>query len=123
MQRSYEYFLPDMLKSARRALEKARHVELNQLLGDLELQESILWNLLILGEALTHVPEEVKDQFPQINWRRTRRLRNLVAHAYFGIDWEVMFRVSRSFLPKLIVGLEEAVSRHPVPQDNQPEPR
>lgn len=114
MPRSVEYFINDMLEHGRRALAKIRQAEAEARQDDDDLKEVILYNIIILDEASTHIPAALKDEFPGISWSRIKRLRNLVAHVYLGLDWEVTLRVSRTFLPKLLTELEVMTARYPI---------
>ena len=99
MPRSVEYFINDMLEHGSRALAKIRQAELESRLDDDDLKDVILYNIIILGEASTHIPQSLRNEFDKKKWSRIKRLRNLIAHVYFGLDWELTFKVRRAFLP------------------------
>ena len=67
--------------------------------------------LMIVGEASNHLTEEIKAQFPTINWRGIRGFRNVVIHEYFGssinIVWTVIFRE----LPKLKIVIQQIINQ------------
>ena len=46
--------------------------------------------MFIVGEALTHVPAEVRDGAAEIPWREIIGMRNILAHGYFRIDSAVL---------------------------------
>lgn len=43
-------------------------------------------NLEIVGEAAKHLPGEVTARAPEIEWRKICGMRDVLAHAYFGVD-------------------------------------
>jgi hypothetical protein len=51
---------------------------------------AILRNLEVLGEAAKHVPEAPRQLDGDIAWRRIAGLREMLAHAYFGIDDDIV---------------------------------
>ncbi len=61
--------------------------------------------LEILGEAAKHVPEPVRAQAPDFPWRKTTGLRDVLAHAYFDIDPDVLTSVGLDALPTALPGL------------------
>lgn len=52
------------------------------------------------------MPQEIKDQYPSVEWRKISDFRNVMAHEYFGIDYKVMWDVIKNKLPILIKEIE-----------------
>jgi len=52
--------------------------------------DAILYNLLVIGEAVTAVPNEIKDRRPDIPWASITGLRNILAHEYFDVNVEII---------------------------------
>jgi uncharacterized protein with HEPN domain len=48
--------------------------------------DATLRNLELIGEAATHVPDEVRAAHPDIPWRMVVALRNRLIHGYLGVD-------------------------------------
>ena len=44
-----------------------------------------------MGEAVQHLPDELKAANPDIPWTTMAAVRNRIAHAYFGIDDTILF--------------------------------
>jgi uncharacterized protein with HEPN domain len=63
--------------------------------------DAVVRNLIAIGEAAGHVPEDVVTASPQIPWARMRGMRNLAVHEYFGIDVNVLWDTVRVNLPPL----------------------
>lgn len=49
-------------------------------------RDAILYNLLIVGEAVKALGEETKVQRPEIPWRQIAGLRDRLAHEYYRIE-------------------------------------
>ena len=55
---------------------------------------------MVIGEAVTHVPADVRSRYPDIRWDSIRGLRNILAHEYFGVDFDLIWRtVTRDLEP------------------------
>jgi hypothetical protein len=46
----------------------------------------------IIGEAATHIPNDVIAAHPEIPWAEMRAMRNIVVHEYFGVTNETLRR-------------------------------
>jgi uncharacterized protein with HEPN domain len=75
--------------------------ETNQL-----MQDAVLRNIELIGEAATRIPEDVKLAHPEIPWREIIAMRNQLIHAYLGVDLDVVWDVVQVELPLLIRQLE-----------------
>jgi uncharacterized protein with HEPN domain len=53
----------------------------------------VVRNIELLGEAARQVPQHVRDRAPQIEWQAIIALRNILTHAYFGIDDSILWDV------------------------------
>lgn len=65
------------------------------------IQDGVVRNLEIIGEAVKHIPEDVKKNYPDIEWRKIAGLRDILIHAYFGIDLDVVWDVVKNKIPEL----------------------
>ncbi|MFD2608704.1 HepT-like ribonuclease domain-containing protein [Deinococcus taklimakanensis] len=66
-----------------------------------EVQDAVLLGLLRLGETTKYIPQSVQDRHPEVPWADLRDIRNLVAHDYFGLAPELVWRTVREELPAL----------------------
>ncbi|MDE3113938.1 MAG: DUF86 domain-containing protein [Chloroflexota bacterium] len=62
--------------------------------------DAVLYNLVIIGEAVKSLGDETRAQRPEVPWRQIAGLRDLLAHEYFRIDMaEVTKIVERDLAP------------------------
>ena len=50
------------------------------------INQGILYNLIIIGEASVNVNDGIKSRYPQIPWRLMSDMRNVMAHEYFQVN-------------------------------------
>ncbi|MFH0921022.1 MAG: HepT-like ribonuclease domain-containing protein [Fibrobacterota bacterium] len=50
----------------------------------------------IIGEAARNIPESLQIKHPDIPWKDMIGMRNKIAHAYFGIQWLVVWKIEVS---------------------------
>ncbi len=64
------------------------------------VQDAVIRNLEIVGEAAKNIPNEIKEKYPDIPWRRMVGLRNIAVHEYFGVDLSIIWEIISSNLPE-----------------------
>ena len=72
------------------------------------LCDAVVRNLEIIGEAAKNVSEDIKEKYINIEWKKIAGLRDILIHAYSGIDLEIVWDVVKNKLPGLkasIVGI------------------
>jgi uncharacterized protein with HEPN domain len=57
--------------------------------------------LEIIGEASSHISEETKTKFLEIEWNQLKGMRNVFVHEYFGIDSTLMWQIMHFDIPEL----------------------
>ena len=63
--------------------------------------DAVLINFVIIGEAVTRLTEQFKNEENHIPWLKIKAFRNIVAHDYFGVDAEEVWQIIQSNLPNL----------------------
>ena len=61
----------------------------------------------IIGEAASHIPDEVSKQYNDVPWDEMRGIRNILAHEYFAVDHEILWRTIKDDLGSLRIILQE----------------
>ena len=69
--------------------------------------EACLYNIQVIGEAASRLPQIIKDNSPQIPWVLIKGMRNRLIHEYFGTDIKLVWNVIKDELPVLKVELEK----------------
>ena len=65
------------------------------------IRSAVVQKLAIIGEAAARTSDELTGRFPQIPWPQIVAFRNILIHAYFGIDWNQVWKAARVDCPAL----------------------
>lgn len=65
------------------------------------VQDAVIRNLEIIGEAVKNLSEGFRHSHPDIEWRRIAGMRDVLIHEYFGVDLQVVWNVVSMRLPTL----------------------
>ena len=99
--RDVRLFLRDMLEAIEKIERYTEGLTLEALWENDLVADAVVRNLEIIGEAARHVPMEVREQLPEINWRQIVAFRNVVIHEYFAVDLDIVWTVVEHHLPRL----------------------
>jgi len=72
-------------------------------------QNAIVRSLEVIGEAVKNIPESFRKKYPKIPWKRIAGLRDVIIHAYFGINFERIWGVIKKDLPNLKEQIEKII--------------
>ena len=71
------------------------------------IQDAVIRNLEIIGEATKRVSQEIKEQHQEIPWRQMAGLRDVLIHDYMGISLKIVWNVVQNELPQLKIKIIE----------------
>ena len=97
----------------RDAAEKARRYAAGRTRSDIEdddmLESALVREVEVIGEAARHVSAETRAQAPDIDWGDIVGMRNNLVHAYWKVDYDVLWEVITDKLPPLITELNRLI--------------
>lgn len=90
-----------MLAFCERILVGASNIDRDSLAADAIRYDAALRHLELIGEAATHVADELRAQAPNIPWRQLIATRNRLIHAHLGIDTDTLCSIVNDDVPAL----------------------
>ncbi|MDI6884849.1 MAG: DUF86 domain-containing protein [archaeon] len=110
MKRDYKLFLKDIILAMESIERFVEGMSLKELTQDDRTSSAVIRKFEIIGEATKHIPEGLKEKHPEITWKRMAGMRDRLIHAYFGIDYKLVWDAIKLEIPELIPKLREILA-------------
>ena len=75
-----------------------------------QVQDAVIRNLEIIGEAVKNLSVNLKNKHKDIPWGKMAGMRDEMIHEYFGVDLEIVWNVLEKDLPKLKSKVDQILS-------------
>jgi uncharacterized protein with HEPN domain len=102
-------FLLDILLAARKAVRYTDGSSLEEFIADQLLQDAVMRQIQIMGEAASRITLEMRETHPDIPWHEMIGMRHRLVHDYAEIDLQRVWDAARISVPDLIVAIEPLV--------------
>jgi len=113
MSREYNLYLRDILEAIERVEQYTWGMDYEAFMENHLVQDGVIRNLMVIGEATKLIPESLKCEYTGIPWRKIAGMRDILIHAYFGVHNEIVWDVVRNKLPELRVAVRQMLDREP----------
>ena len=110
--RREDLYLSDILEAAD-AIEKfLADTDKNAFMNNDLIRSAVLQKLTIIGEASARLPKAFKERHKDIEWADIIAFRNLTVHAYFSVDWSIVWITASKDVPELKQKISAIVSKN-----------
>ena len=65
------------------------------------IQDAVIRNIEIIGEATKKISKDLKSQYREIPWKEMSGMRDKLIHDYFGVDVDVVWKTVNEDIPYL----------------------
>jgi uncharacterized protein with HEPN domain len=84
------------------------------------VRSAIVQKLAVIGEAASRVSDELKGRHAEVLWPKVVAFRNILIHAYCGIDREIVWRAASEEIPVLRGQIARILDEFGNPDGSQP---
>ena len=108
--RSIDLYLHDIQDAAKPCVRFTHGMSYDAFISDEVIQSAVVRQLEIIGEASKQIPAHFRASHLYVPWSDMRDMRNRLIHAYFGIDYDIVWETVRDDLPALLPILDRLLA-------------
>ena len=110
MKRDHKLFIKDIISAMKSIEEFVEGLSLDEVREDDKTSSAVIRKFEIIGEATRHVPDKLKEKYPDIPWKRMAGMRDRLIQAYFGVDYRLVWEAIKIDIPELKPRFQEILA-------------
>jgi len=108
-EREWRFYIKDMIRFAHNVATYTDGLDQTSFVESPLNYDATLRNLELIGEAATHIPENIRNANPTIPWRMVIATRNRLIHGYLGIDDDTLWSIITDEVPELLSAVMQLI--------------
>lgn len=107
--RNEAVYLRHILDAISRIEEYTKNVNYEHFIHDPLVQDGIIRQLEIIGEAVKRLSPDLREKYTHIPWRDIAGMRDKLIHDYLGVDVDAVWDTVKRDIPILKMGIEKVL--------------
>ncbi|MCG9130918.1 DUF86 domain-containing protein [Candidatus Poribacteria bacterium] len=99
--RNHRLYLKDIFEAMVAIQSFVEGMDFDLFVEDDRTTSAVVRKLEIIGEAAKNVPEMIRQKYPRVPWRNMAGMRDRIIHAYFAVDYVVVWNTLKVDIPRL----------------------
>jgi uncharacterized protein with HEPN domain len=109
--RDWSLYLKDILAAIDSIERFVAGMDLEGFKADDKTASAVVRKFEIIAEAAKHIPDEIRQKYPNIPWKEMAGMRDKLTHFYFGIDYALVWTAIKERLPQIRPEIERILQR------------
>lgn len=93
------------LKHIRDAIDdievSVRSISKEEFKNSKDTKDAIIRRIQVIGEATKNISKELKEKYSDIEWSKIAGTRDIIVHAYFNVDLDIVWDIIQKDMPDL----------------------
>ena len=107
MHRTQLQYLDDIFEAIRNIEDDTTGISSEEFVADRRRKDAVIRNFEIIGEATKKLSADLRDRYPSVAWKQIAGLRDVIAHGYFHVDYEIIWGIITHTVP----GFKTAIAK------------
>jgi len=103
-------YVQDILEAISNIEEYLEGLTFEDFKKDKKTGDAVIRNFAVIGEAAKNIPDNIKQQHPEVEWKRMTGMRDKLIHEYHGISLKVVWDTAKIDLPTTKPQLERLLT-------------
>lgn len=101
MLRKFKMYLKDIMNAINSIESFVERMTYEQFEKDDKTSSAVIRKFEIIGEAAKYIPNDIKQEYPQIPWKEMTGMRDKLIHAYSEVDFKLVWMTIKQRIPEL----------------------
>jgi len=101
MKRNYILFIKDILKCIEKIEDFIGNMDFDEFMMDEKTKSAVVREIEVIGEAAKNIPKSIMERYKNIPWSQMAKTRDKIIHFYFGVDYEIVWKVVKERLSEI----------------------
>ncbi len=97
--RQWRLYIEDMIEFCRKVLDFTAGLEYPIFIADSRTSFATMHSIVLIGEAATRVPSDIRDANPDVPWSQMIGTRDRIIHGYLTVDDEAVWQIVQIDIP------------------------
>ena len=102
-------FLKHILDEVHFLMNESKNLEFDEFVNDEIRIRAFTRSLEIIGEAVKKLPDDLRVKYPLVDWKDIAGMRDVLIHAYFGIDYDLVWDAVKNEIPSLKIHIDKII--------------
>lgn len=111
MSRIYSHYLADIVTCCENVRAYTAGMGFDEFLLDRKTVDAVARNLEIIGEAAKNIPDDILADKPEVPWKLVRRFRDKIAHHYFDLNLDRVWKILESDIQTLEESVRDLLAK------------